>query len=49
MLLKPHTEREVLSTLKSMGPTKAPGEDGFPSIFFQKYWHIVEITCVAFV
>lgn len=24
-----------------MGPTKAPGEDGFPAIFFQRYWHII--------
>ncbi|KAA3468942.1 reverse transcriptase [Gossypium australe] len=24
-----------------MGPTKAPGIDGFPAIFFQRYWHIV--------
>ncbi|KAK5840244.1 hypothetical protein PVK06_009133 [Gossypium arboreum] len=24
-----------------MGPTKAPGHDGFPAMFFQRYWHIV--------
>ncbi|KAA3470849.1 reverse transcriptase [Gossypium australe] len=25
----------------NMGATKAPGEDGFPAIFFQKFWHIL--------
>ncbi|KAA3489773.1 reverse transcriptase [Gossypium australe] len=34
-------EEEVRMELKGMGPTKAPGPDGFPAIFFQKYWHIV--------
>ncbi|KAA3462149.1 reverse transcriptase [Gossypium australe] len=29
------------SALASKGATKAPGEDGFPAIFFQKLWHIV--------
>ncbi|KAA3463042.1 reverse transcriptase [Gossypium australe] len=24
-----------------MGPTKVPGSDGFPALFFQQYWHIV--------
>ncbi|KAA3482102.1 reverse transcriptase [Gossypium australe] len=28
-------------TQMSMGATKAPGEDGFPAIFFQKFWHII--------
>ncbi|KAA3489426.1 reverse transcriptase [Gossypium australe] len=32
---------EIKKALKGMGPTKAPGYDGFPVLFFQKYWHIV--------
>ncbi|KAK5813247.1 hypothetical protein PVK06_028695 [Gossypium arboreum] len=24
-----------------MAPLKSPGKDGFPAMFFQKYWHIV--------
>ncbi|KAA3459980.1 reverse transcriptase [Gossypium australe] len=39
-------KEEVFSTLKEMGPTKAPVPDGFPALFFQRYWHIVgkEVT-----
>lgn len=35
------TADELYSALKGMGPTKAPGPDSFPAIFFQKFWHIV--------
>ncbi|KAA3484468.1 reverse transcriptase [Gossypium australe] len=40
-LLSPFREEEVRMPLKGMGPTKASGPDGFPAMFFQKYWHIV--------
>ncbi|XP_012477492.1 uncharacterized protein LOC105793109 [Gossypium raimondii] len=40
-LMKKYTAEEVHEALKGMGPTKAPGRDGFPAIFFQKFWHIV--------
>ncbi|KAA3460530.1 reverse transcriptase [Gossypium australe] len=40
-LQAPFKEEEVRLALKGMGPTKVPGPDGFPAIFFQKYWHIV--------
>ncbi|KAA3482707.1 reverse transcriptase [Gossypium australe] len=35
------TEEDVLVALKGMRPTKAPRPDGFPALFFQRYWHIV--------
>ncbi|KAA3460755.1 reverse transcriptase [Gossypium australe] len=43
---------EVLAALKGMGPIKAPGPDGFPALFFQRFWHIVgnDVTkfCLGF-
>ncbi|KAA3465749.1 reverse transcriptase [Gossypium australe] len=47
-LLAPFSEDEVKTTLKGMGPIKAPGPDGFPAIFFQKYWHIVGKEVLGF-
>ncbi|KAA3480508.1 reverse transcriptase [Gossypium australe] len=40
-LQAPFREDEVRMALKGMGPTKAPGLDGFPAVFFKKYWHIM--------
>ncbi|KAL5572278.1 hypothetical protein UlMin_021875 [Ulmus minor] len=40
-LLMPFGEEEVKSTVFGMNPTKAPGYDGMPALFFQKYWQIV--------
>ncbi|KAG8484824.1 hypothetical protein CXB51_021840 [Gossypium anomalum] len=41
MLTESYKEEEIKEALNSIGVTKAPGPDGFPAIFFQKYWHIV--------
>ncbi|KAA3465051.1 reverse transcriptase [Gossypium australe] len=32
---------EILKAIKSISPLKASGNNGFPAIFFQKYWNIV--------
>ncbi|GJT66702.1 reverse transcriptase [Tanacetum coccineum] len=37
----PLLQVEIDKAVKNLGPHKAPGEDGFPGLFFQKYWHIV--------
>ncbi|XP_021815358.1 uncharacterized protein LOC110757915 [Prunus avium] len=40
-LLTDFTEQEVKHAVFQTYPTKAPGADGMPPVFFQKYWHIV--------
>ncbi|KAA3488219.1 reverse transcriptase [Gossypium australe] len=47
-LLSDYTEEEVFFALKGMGPTKAPGPDGFSALFFQRYWHIVGTEVINF-
>ncbi|CAL9001860.1 unnamed protein product, partial [Prunus brigantina] len=41
-LCKPFDMGEVKEAIKQMGPLKAPGPDGFPAVFYQKYWQVVE-------
>lgn len=47
-LLSTFTADEVYVALKSMGPTKAPGPDGFSVLFFKKFWRIVSKDITTF-
>jgi hypothetical protein len=43
------TEDEVVKALSSLGSSKAPGPDGFTSLFYKKYWFVVRgavLNCV---
>lgn len=46
-LMKKYTAAEVHEALKGMGPTKVPGRDGFPAIFFQKFWQEIVDFCLG--
>ncbi|KAL9679495.1 hypothetical protein QQ045_017358 [Rhodiola kirilowii] len=42
LLNAPFSELEVQDAIFQMYPTKAPGPDGFSSIFYQKSWRILK-------
>lgn len=46
-LLADFTPEEVKVALNQIHPMKAPGPDGIPALFFQKYWGIVGSDVVA--
>ncbi|KAL9661048.1 hypothetical protein QQ045_025867 [Rhodiola kirilowii] len=41
VLMEPYTEIEIKTALFQLYPFKAPGLDGFPAGFFQKYWNVI--------
>ncbi|KAA3483060.1 reverse transcriptase [Gossypium australe] len=43
-LMTEYSLKETHMPLKDMVPIKAPGVDGLPALFFQRYWHIVGLN-----
>ncbi|KAA3472832.1 reverse transcriptase [Gossypium australe] len=43
-----YTKEEIRETLAELGPTKALGEDGFPTLFYQKCWTIIGEDVTSF-
>ncbi|KAK5844217.1 hypothetical protein PVK06_000353 [Gossypium arboreum] len=48
MLIASYTGEEIREALFQMGSTKAPGEDSFPALFYQRCWPIVGKEVVDF-
>ena len=40
-LLSPFSKEEIKKVLMDMHPTKAPGSDGLPAMFSQKFWDVL--------
>lgn len=40
-LMAPIIDEEIRHAVFQMGALKSPGPDGFPGVFYQKYWNII--------
>ena len=48
-LMRPYSTDEVQTAILQMHPTKAPGPDDMPALFFQHYWQIIGRDIADFV
>ncbi|KAL9661422.1 hypothetical protein QQ045_026246 [Rhodiola kirilowii] len=46
LLMMPYTERDIYAALQQVNPSKAPGLDGFPAEFLQRFWNTVRTDFV---
>ncbi len=44
----PFLEAELRAAVFDLAPDKAPGPDGFPMMFYQRYWAIVKDDLIDF-
>lgn len=47
-LNRPYTDEEVTAALQDFHPSKAPGPDGLPALFYQKFWTEVKSEVLEF-
>ena len=47
ILTSTFTEKEVFEAIAQMEHNKAPGPDGFPAEFYQKFWDVIKSDLMA--
>lgn len=48
-ILQEPTEEEIRSCVEKLHPLKSLGPDGFPRVFYRKYWSVVKSRTIRFV